>query len=170
MLRDEAPKPAPPPAFRRALEPPPQQLLAIAVLTFVVGGALLGLFGHTDAIAQVQGRSILVDVIFPERTRHRVPTEIRVEVRNVSERPLELVRVFLPRPYLDAFRAEDLTPDLSRLDGNAYEIDLRDIAAGETRLVTAEVRSQSYGTHRGVVTVVAGEERVSLEVATFVFP
>ena len=57
-----------------------------------------------------------------------------------------------------------------RVPERAYEVEVRDLAAGEERLVSAEIQAQRYGRHVGEITAQSGAESLSVQVRTVTFP
>jgi hypothetical protein len=151
MTRADQPQPPRAPDTARAFAPAPHHLVGIAVLGMLVVAAIAGAFGATEATAVAETASLRLSVAYPERTRAKLDHVMSVEVANRGGTDLPRVTLRFDRGYLDGFAAVAFTPDVARVTRDAYLIDLDDVAAGETRLVSVSLRAEERWSRAGFV-------------------
>lgn len=166
MVSNEVPQPPAPPRTRPRLRVPLPNLLGIAAFATVPVLALLGVLGRTTGAAGAAGETIALHVTFPTRMRYGTGDSIGVEVRNISGGTLDLVTVRFDRGYISGFSNVRFTPQPIR----AYEVALRNMGPGETRLVSAEIEAEAYWSRSGAVTAAGGGESVTVPVRTLTYP
>jgi hypothetical protein len=170
MTRADEPHPPRAPDTARAFAPAPHHLVGIGVLGLLVVAAVAGAFGATEGTAVAETASLRLTVAFPERTRAKLDHTVSVEVANHGSADLPRLVLRFDRRYLDGFTAVAFTPDVARLSRDAYLIELDDVAAGETRLVTVALRAAAHWAQAGFVEAVAPDEVARAEFRSFVFP
>ena len=166
----DPPQPPSPPDVARKFAPLPYQLVGVGVLFTIVLLALFGVFGVVRAHAAADAGSLHVEVEYPERFRYKTIGPVDVRVHNGGETTLDTVVVRFDRAYVDAFSTVTFTPSADTVTDEAYEVTLRDVRPGTTRLVSAEIQAESYWRHEGFVEAVAGGATARAELATLVFP
>lgn len=135
-------------------------ILAIPVL------ASFNLFGETRTLVEARGSSITVTVDYASRMRHGSLDVFAVLLTNGAGSPLDTVRVEFDSSYIAKFTEPQFLPAESR----AFEVELADVAPGETRRVQVGLRANAYGRHRGRVAVTHSSDSVDVVLETIVFP
>lgn len=135
-------------------------ILAIPVL------AAFNLFGEARTVTAARGASITLTVDYPSRIRHGTLDRVSVLLKNESGSPLDTVRVEFDSSYVARFAEPQFIPAESR----AFEVELADIAPGETRRVHVGLRANDYGRHRGRVAAMHSSDSVDAVIRTIVFP
>lgn len=170
MPRKEGPQPPQPPEFGRAFDPARYQLVGIALLSALIVAAVAGAFGTATSHAIDRSPSLAVVVGYPERWRSKDVHTIEVEVTNTSGRDLPRVDVAFDRGYFHAYAASRFEPRVSYVTDEAYAVVLHDVRADETRLVTTEVKADTYWVQEGLVTVTTADALAQVRLRSFVFP
>jgi hypothetical protein len=178
MVRTDDPHPPHAPDTARAFAPALHHLVGIGVLGLLVVAAMAGAFGATEGTAGAETASLRLSVTFPERTRAKLDHTLSVEVANHGTADLARVALRFDRHYLDGFTAVAFTPDVARTTRDLYLIELDDVAAGETRLVSVALRADAYWARAGFVEAVVGhpcdavpaDEATRVTFHSFVFP
>jgi hypothetical protein len=170
MSRADEPHPPRAPDTARAFAPALHHLVGIGVMGLLVLAAVAGAFGAAEGTAVAETASLRLSVAFPERTRAKLDHTLSVEVANQGSAGLPSLVLRFDRRYLDGFAAVAFAPDVARLSRDAYTIELDDVAAGETRLVTVALRAAAHGGRAGFVEAVAPHEVARAEFRSFVFP
>ena len=166
-----SPEPPKPPDFERRLELYSYQYIAIPLLLLIPILALLGVFGETSASAAAESPGLSLGVDYPDRMHAGMGNEIAIAVTNESGEDMPLLEVLVDQAYLDKFVDVSFTPDAARLTDAYAVIELHDVAAGETRLVTIQIHGRWVGAQAADIRVRAGANAdVSTTISTFVFP
>lgn len=171
----EGSHPRPPAALNIIRRPllTPLQRVGLPLLTLIPVLAIVGVLGVNRASVGADGRTLHLEVDYPIRARKGVKTDAVIRVENGGSTPLRGVSVTIDREYVDVFDEFTLTPAPSHITENAYHVDLGDLPAGESRLVSATLRpGWEYGQRRGTITAAADgmSQPVSVDFATFNFP
>lgn len=165
------PRPPEPPDVDRKLQFYPWQLAGIMLIALVPILALFNVFGEAVETTGATGTSLEVSVMYPARYRYKMIDPVQISVHNISSQSIPTVTVRIDRSYLDSFSNVTLTPSAKTITEDAYEVELTDLKAGETRRVVAEIQAEKYGSHEAVIaTVPEGAEPVEVSIETFVFP
>lgn len=177
MTRSDEPHPPHAPDTARAFAPAPHHVVGIVVLGMLVFAATAGAFGTTEGTAVAETASLRLSVAYPERTRAKLDHTMRVEVANRGGADLPRVTLRFDRGYLDGFAAVAFTPDVARVTREAYLIELDDVAAGETRLVSVSLRAEERWSRAGFVEAVVepgapgpDDAAARAQLRSFVFP
>lgn len=166
----EIPQPPQPPSIGRALKPHASQVVGVGVLVLIVVLALLGVFGETHGRATAEGPPFRLEVTYPERFRYKTIDSVDVTVTNTGDEAVSSLTVRFDRAYIDAFSTTTFTPSLTRVTSDAYEVDVSDLAPGETQPVSVEVQAEAYWGHPGFVEAATPEADVRVDVHSFVYP
>jgi hypothetical protein len=167
----ESTRPPEPPPFDRRLTFGRRQAAGIALLLLLPLMAVLGLLDGTQATATATSAGLAARIDYPARSRYRDEAELRVTVHNASAAVLPDVTVGWPRDYVDAFQQLSLIPAADVAGERAFQVLLGDLAPGDTRVVQLSGVADTYGWHRGRVTVATGAgSTVALDVRTLVIP
>jgi hypothetical protein len=160
-----------PPDMKRIIRMYPMQRIGMGLIALIPILALLGVFGETRAQANASNAAFSVSVDYPINYRYRVHNPLTVRLHNTSQQAYATVTVAFSTDYISPFTSSQFEPELDRMTGEAYEVDLNDVQPGETRIVTVVLEGQEYGAHSGVITATAeGAGAAQVGVATFVFP
>lgn len=93
---------------------------------------------------------LLID--YPRVQRYLNPGILTVSVTNLGDEPLTDTDVTLEHDYLDAYTSLTFMPAGEYSDETGMVISLGDIGPGQTRRVRAELRSDRYWSHSGLMT------------------
>lgn len=167
----QKPEPPQPPPFQRKLQIAPLQMVVIPLLLLIPLLALFGLFGENHASAQGNNQELNVRVDYVSRYRYKMINTMMVEVTNQSGQSPITITVAFDRSYIDGFSEVTFTPSTETITAEAYEVELTEVAAGETRVVEVEMRGEHYWTHKGLVSASGADgEPVEIAVRTTVLP
>lgn len=144
----------------------PLHWFGMLVIAAIPVCAALGLFGSAGDTRTASTPSLEITVNYPSRCRYEMLELLEVRVRNRSDRTLERVTVVFGPSYLNGFAQAQFTPAPER----AFEVELTQLQAGETGLVSAEIQGENYGRYTGQIVARAGDESASVDVSTFIFP
>jgi hypothetical protein len=160
-------KPPEIPDFPRAIRLTSWQRIGIPLLLLMPLLALFGLFGQTAGNAEVRTESLSVQIEYPARSRYETLSAIHLDIVNTGRGSIDTVVVSLDSAYAARFSSVGAIPDFER----AYEVEVIDIAPGETRRVTIELDATEYGRHSGDLRVEQrGGEVARVPITTWIFP
>jgi hypothetical protein len=159
--------PPKPPELPRMIRFYRYQWVGLAVILLVVGLALFGIFGESVTETRVAGGGLELRVEYPGRFRYQQVSPIRVWLTNQARQPVDKATVSFSRPYLLQFSSLTFVPSAER----PFEVEVTDLAPGETRLVLAEIQANHYGKHAGWIAATAGKgDTVRADLSTIVYP
>lgn len=142
------------------------QWIGLPLLFLVPALALAGVFGETQARAEATAAGLALAVDHPTRLRYGQAGTAEITVENRTERALDTVVVAIGAAWLTGFSDVAITPEPAR----AFEVELTDLAPGETRRVHASLRAERYGEHAGRVEARSPGGEAAVRVHTFLFP
>jgi hypothetical protein len=143
------------------------QWIGIPVLFALPILSLLGVFGESSAKSSAKSALLELEVEYPDRLRYWQIRPLEVSVRNSSQQPLDHVEVKFDPTYINSFADVTFTPGVEK----AYTVTMRNLAPGESRLVSVELRADHYGTHEGAIEAFSDSVRLAgVNVSTFTFP
>jgi hypothetical protein len=167
IAESQAADPPKPPELPRPIRFYRYQWVGLAVILLVVGLALFGVFGDSVAETRVAGGGLELRVEYPSRFRYQQVSPIRVWLTNQADEPVDTAIVSFSRAYLLQFSNLTIVPSPER----PFEVEVTDLAPGQTRLVLAEIQANHYGKHAGWVAATAGtSDTVRAELSTTVYP
>jgi hypothetical protein len=170
-IAQRAPEPPKPPEMKAEFKLYPYQMIGLPLLFLIPILALLGVFESSSGHVIGTGDGLQLSVEYMTRTMYHKNEEIHIEVANMSDAPLAQLSVRIDKSYLDGFGPSSFSPPVSRVTGEAYEIDMADVGPGESRAVVIQVQGDQYGSNRGAVSALAADGRqVSIQLETYVFP
>lgn len=168
---DDPPHPPHPVRIQRRLSLYHFQWLGLALLMLIVLLALIGVFGETVDSATASTATVDFVVNYPSRFRYKMIDPLEVRVTNRSDTAFDTATVAFERAYIHAFSTVTFTPAAATITGDAYQVELNDIAPGETRVVTVQLQAEHYGQHTGAISLsMDGGDRVEVSITTLVFP
>lgn len=148
---------------------PGKRLPGLIILVLLPLAAVLGLTSRQATVSLEQdGLSLLVE--YPRVQRYLNPRLLHISVTNVGDQPLPDTHVSLTRSYMDAYTGVSLVPGEEYINDSDVVVALGDLAPGETRRIRAELRSHTYWSHRGELTVSSGGTRVVADLRSLVLP
>jgi hypothetical protein len=159
-------EPTQPPHTRSRFAFTRKQRLGLPLLAAIPLLTLFGVFGERRETARAVSPSVEMSVHYPSRFRYRQVESLDVSVRNVSGRALDTVRVSLDTGYITRFSSVRIEP-APRV---AFVVTLTDLAPAETRLVTAELWGERYGSHDGRIVATTHADSALAVIRTIVFP
>jgi len=130
------------------------QLVGLVALVLVPVLAMFKAFGDGEASVAGQAGPLRIAVDFPPR------------VTNTGGSTLDTVRVLFDSSYVVRVLEPRFLPAASR----AFEVDLADVAPGESRRVELSFYADDYGRSRGAVAAHHAGDSARVMIATFVFP
>jgi hypothetical protein len=143
-----------------------KQYVGLPLLAVIPVLALFGVFGERRADASSSSHVLEMRVRYPSRFRYRQIESLDVTVRNISSRTLDTVSVSIDTAYVTRFSSVRIEPT----PREPFVVALINLRPMETRLVTAELWGERYGSHNGRISASAQADTVSTLVHTFVFP
>lgn len=160
----EPPDPPSAPEVDRRLRIRRGQLAGMVVIAALPLLALAGLFGISTRQAEGYGERVGVAVEYPYLHRYKVRHHLDIALTNLGSDTLNRVEIGLSTGYVRGFSDVAFTPGPDRIDDTDHVFVVEDLAAGETRMITAEMQAQAYGRIEGRVTwAIAGEGGVVVE-------
>ena len=129
--------------------------------------AVIGVFGPKTGTAEARSGDVRWTVEHPSVTRYQHDERLIVRVSNRGPSPVAGVRVAFAPDYIHSFSAVAFDPASSE---QPYLVDIGDLGAGESRLVSVQLTARDYGRRRGWVELYANGERSRADLSTFVFP
>jgi hypothetical protein len=143
------------------------QVPGLILLALIPLLAIAGAFGESHAEVDVRTGNLAVHVHHPSRLRFEQISTMDVLVTNAGAARIDTLVVSIDTAYLSRFSGVTLTPSATA----PFEVELTDVAPGESRQVHVEMDAMRPGRHRGAVRVRAGGVDVAtLDIATIVFP
>lgn len=165
------PQPPQPPEIKRQFHLYPVQMIGLGLLLLFVVAALLNLLGDVVGEAQAAGDPLEIQVEYPQRVRYGRPTVLQITVTNSGEQPLDVVTVRLSWDYLDHFQDITFTPSDVTITPDAYEIQLTDLGAGESQMVTIEMKAAEGGSYSAnVQALIEDVAATEVRLQTLIFP
>jgi hypothetical protein len=159
--------PPPAPELPRRVRLYRPQWIGLPLLMLVPVLAVLNVFGESRKEARAAGAVLELRVEYPTRVREGQRTDLRVHVRNVSDRMLDTVALVFDAAYLDRFESVAFTPGAQ--DG--YRVEFLRVLPGEEGAARVEVEAADAWSHSGSVVARAGGAEVTrVQLRTFVFP
>ena len=170
VYTEQPAQPPQPPQVPRRFKQYLFQWIGVPIFVLVALLAVFGVFGETVATAEESSAALELEVEYPSRFRYRTDNLITVSVTNRTDQALDSISVRFDQSYVSNFANVTFQPSVETIADNTYVVALTDVAPGETRSVVVEVQAESYWRHEGTISASAGEDSVSVSVATFVFP
>jgi hypothetical protein len=162
----EHPEPPPPPELHPRIQIRPLQIAGLVFLAAFPLLAFFNVFGDSQSRVSASSEIIELDVSYPSRFRYKSTASIEARITNTSQQPLEAVTVRFDENYVNKFSEVSFTPDVKR----AYEVEITDLRAGQSQLISVEIQAEKYGRHSGTVSASSGDDLTTVSLATFVFP
>jgi hypothetical protein len=161
--------PQPPPVDRRFVLS--RHAIGASLLAILPVLALLGLFGESQATRTEGDDAALVTVEFPERFRYKQLQWVEIRVENTSSEAIPLVVVTVDSGYLDRFSEVAFVPEPTEVTRDVYRFEIRDLATGDSRVISSGLQAERYWLSEGEVTVEAGGAApVIIPISTLVWP
>lgn len=142
------------------------QMAGLGLIMLIPVLAAFEVFGEGSATAAHSGSALSISAEYPARIRHGTPEEVTVAATNRGPSSLDTVTVRFDSSYVARFTNPQFVPST----GDAYEVELAGVGAGETRVIRLGVRANEYGRHRGVIAAFHGDDTARVTVSTIVFP
>ena len=165
-MDSHASEPAGPPPTAPRLSFTRKQYLGLPLLAAIPVLTLFGVFGESRASVHAASSALEMTVRYPSRFRYRQVQSLEVAVRNVSPRILDTITVSLDTAYITRFSSVRIVPAPS----DAYVVKLVDVKPMESRLVSAELWGERYGSHEGRIVASTHSDSASTLIRTMVFP
>lgn len=147
------------------------QYVGFPLLLLVPILAVFGVFGESFTEIQQNNDDLSVTVHYPTRYRYKMINTMTVTVQNTTEQSMSLLTLSVSRNYIAQFSTVNFLPAVTQINNEVYEVELKNLAPGETRIVSIELQAESYGMHNGTINI-SGEnvETMSLSISTLIFP
>lgn len=143
------------------------QVPGLVLLALIPLLAVAGAFGVSHADVETRAGDIAVRVHHPSRLRFEQITTMDVLVTNAGAAHIDTLVVSIDTAYLSRFSGVTLTPSATA----PFDVELTDVAPGESRRIHVEMDAMRPGRHRGTLRVSAGgADTATLDIATIVFP
>lgn len=151
-----------------------EQWIGIPLLMLLPLLALFGVFGESRSEAEESNEVLAVHVEYPTRNRYALSDSLEVEIENRSAQEPISVTVKISEAYISNFTGVTFEPSVEQISDGFYEVEAQAVEAGETRLVSVELKAWKYGRHEGQVIVTAeGASEITaitIPIHTFIFP
>ncbi|MCR4340360.1 MAG: hypothetical protein NUW01_10800 [Gemmatimonadaceae bacterium] len=154
------------PTMRRRLRFGGLQLVGLGLIMLIPVLAAFKVFGAGSATAADRGAALRMSVEYPPRIRRGSMEVVAVLVTNAGPSPLDTVTVRFDSAYVARFTDPQFVPSPSR----AFEVELADVAPGETRRVQLGMRANEYGRHRGRIDAIHAGDSAGVGISTVVLP
>lgn len=128
--------------------------------------AVAGAFGPATEVVEGQTSSVGWSAEYPSRLRFQNSERLNVRVQNRSQVTLAQVKLAFDPNYIHAFTTVAFDPAPSK----SYEVELQNLAPGESRLVSVQLAAEQYGPHKGWIALSDGQEAARANLSTFIFP
>lgn len=142
------------------------QWVSMALMVLLPMLAVFGVFDKKAIVARTATSELAMEVQYYSKLRYKKGNRLLVSVVNTSRRMLDRVTITCDSAYLAAYEEPSFLPSATR----AYSVDIDSLAPGERRDVSIEGRIEQMWNNSGYVTAIAGNNRLSVAVHTFVFP
>ena len=142
------------------------QMVGLAALMLIPILALFSVFGLGEAFVSGRSSALALTVEYPPRLRHGAADVVVTEVTNTSSSAMDTVTVIFDSSYVGKVSEPRFTPPVSR----AFELDLVNIAPGESRRIELAFYADEYLSHSGEIRAAHGADTARVTVETFVFP
>lgn len=146
------------------------QGMGLCVLFLIPILALLGVFGETSTTLYAAEGDLELTVQYSNRILFQGLDGTEIAIHNNGDQRLERVTLSIDKAYLDAYSDISFSPDVTRITGDAYIIELLNVQPGQTQVVTMDSRGKLVGSHQGMIDVTAGAQSVSLMLDVFIIP
>jgi hypothetical protein len=168
---ESIPKPPQPPEFKPRLQFYPFQYAGMALIFLLPILALLNVFSsHTDTTS-ASGNNLRLEVTYPSRILHDLHTQVEIRVENTADQPLSDVVLRIEKSYGEMIGGDSISPSVTSITEDFYEVALPDFSPGESQLVTISGYSDGARLYTGTIEArVSGASDVSLHVESIVFP
>lgn len=163
---DDVNGPPEPPHLRRRFKLWRHQIITIPLLLAIPVLGLAGVFDEDRDRRSAADGGLEMTVEAPARIRTTGPTTADIELRNVGAEPLSRVEVEFDESWVDGFDDARFVPEPEE----PFVVPVGDIAPGETRRVSLELKAGDHGVHTGTVTARAAGAEASLRLRTWVLP
>jgi len=171
MKQPDPPEPPQPPPFQRRIRISGLQTMGVGLLVLLPLAALTGLVTPETHESRASAGPLELTVRYPARMYYSTFEALELGLKNTGSHALSSARVQLPTDYLSNFDNVLIRPHVQHLSEARAQIDLGELAPGQTRKLVVEVRASDYGRHDGRISAAAGDAAsVALEVSTLVLP
>lgn len=165
--KDEIEPPPEAPEMERRIRLPLPQLVGVTLLSSIVLLAAFGMFGESRGTAEGRSDSLEISLEYPTRFRYKQVDPMEVLVTNRSRQVMDTITVHFDTSYIAGFSNVSITPSATQ----AWEVELINVAPGESRRVHVGLQAEHYGRHAGSIRVfLRGSDTARADVSTFVFP
>lgn len=159
-------EPPQPPKVRPRLQMHRSDLTGAVVFAGITLLAVMGAFGPSISRIESQSGAVEVSVEHPSLLRYAMLSRIDAWITNSGADPIAEVGVTFDSEYVHAFSTVAFTPEPEE----AYVVTLRDIAPGETRLVSLAANAERLGIINGGISITTGRQSVRLHLRTVILP
>ena len=133
--------------------------------------ALFGVFDQHFTTRSSENGQLALRVEYPTRSRSKLDNDLVVTVTNLSEQSPVTATVSFGRAYMDNFSHVTFIPSAARVTPDEYQVDLKEMRAGEAQVVRVGMQAEGYWRHTGVISAsLPGGQPVQLAVGSLVYP
>jgi hypothetical protein len=159
------------PEIERKLQISRLQWIGMPLIMLIPLLAIFGFFGESFRQVSAASTELDLQINYPTRTRYAVNTPLAVNIRNISAQAMPTVTLRFDQAYVERFSDFTFKPALTRVSAQAYEVELNDVAPGETRRVMVDLKGDQYGRQQGIISAsTAAGAAVQTEITTWIFP
>jgi hypothetical protein len=164
-------EPPQPPPFAPALRITPFQLIGIALLALLPLLALFGFFDANHTTERASNGEVALQVEYASLHQYRMREEMMVTVTNLSQQSPITINISFERGFIDHFTEITFVPDIETVSTDGFDVQLSEVASGETRMVYVELKGQQLWRRTGVISAsIDGGQPVSVTVRTWILP
>lgn len=142
------------------------QMAGLGALLLIPILALFRVFGLGEASVTARSSALELTVEYPPRLRYGTAEVVVADIKNTSSAAMETVTVIFDSSYLSKVSEPRFTPPTAR----AFELDLVNVAPGETRRIELAFYADEYWSHSGEIRAAHATDTARVVVETFVFP
>lgn len=169
--QDQIPQPPDPPSVERHLHFHPVQAIGVPLILLIPVLALFGVFGEGITSARASQGPIEASIEYPSKMRYKTIDVVDLVITNTSQQTVAGTTVTVDRAYLDGFTSVSFTPDVKTITGEEYVVEVGEIPAGESRVVSIDIQAERYGGYDGDLSIATdGAPLLVFELSTFNYP
>ncbi|MEX0649132.1 MAG: hypothetical protein WEA56_13675 [Balneolaceae bacterium] len=163
--------PPQPPEITRKIFFSRAQIAGMVLIFLLPVLALSGILESRMGQVRSTETGVVIEVEYPAVLRFKKPASLHIIVQNNLDHDIQGFRSNIDRHYLSNFSQLSFIPAVTEVTSGAYSVELTEVEAGESRMITIEFEPEHIGYISGFISFSgsgAGETEVSFR--TFVLP
>ncbi|MGH7446937.1 MAG: hypothetical protein ACRELT_05225 [Longimicrobiales bacterium] len=142
------------------------QWAALPLLLMIPLLAVFGVFGERWITADAQSGALELTVRYPSAFRYKLLDAIDITVRNRGTATIDTLTLALDTAYASRFSAVAAVPPFT----GSFEVQIVDLAAGESRRARIEIQAERYWSHSGQLVAATRSDTARVLLTTMVYP